>query len=76
MSAEAAATLADVLLRRSPVGLASCLALDCVEQAADLVGEAASWDGARRASEIAAYRQLVAERYAAPLAPPALTATA
>ena len=73
---EAATTLADVLLRRAPAGLACCLALDCFDRAAELVGEAAGWDDIHRAAEVAAYRQLVAERYAAPLGPRALTATA
>ena len=66
---EGAETLADVLLRRAPIGLASCLALDCVDVAADLVGQTLRWDEERRRREAAAYRQLVAERYAAPQLP-------
>ena len=65
---EGAETLADVLLRRAPIGLASCLALDCVEAAAEVVGQTLRWDEERRRKEAAAYRQLVAEQYAAPLA--------
>jgi len=64
---EGAETLADVLLRRAPIGLASCLALDCVDVAADLVGQTLRWDEDRRRREADAYRHLVAERYAAPL---------
>lgn len=64
---EAATTLADVLLRRTPVGLAACLAMDCLDRVAQLVGGAAGWNAARRDDEIAAYRKLVSERYAAPL---------
>jgi glycerol-3-phosphate dehydrogenase len=63
---EGAATLADVLLRRVPVGLASCLALDCLETAAEVLGHELGWDGARRREEIVAYEDLVTERYQAP----------
>jgi glycerol-3-phosphate dehydrogenase len=63
---EGAETLADVLLRRAPIGLASCLALDCVDVASDLVGQTLRWDEDRRRREAEAYRQIVAERYAAP----------
>jgi glycerol-3-phosphate dehydrogenase len=65
---EGAETLADVMLRRAPIGLASCLGLDCVEAAADVVGQTLRWDDDRRRREAEAYRQLVAERYAAPAA--------
>jgi glycerol-3-phosphate dehydrogenase len=65
---EGAETLADVLLRRAPIGLASCLALDCVDAAAEVVGQTLRWDEDRRRKEAAAYRKLVAERYAAPQA--------
>ena len=68
---EAAETLADVLLRRAPIGLASCLALHCVDAAADLVGQTLRWDEDRRRREAEAYRRLVAERYGAPLVQPA-----
>jgi glycerol-3-phosphate dehydrogenase len=64
---EGAETLADVLLRRAPIGLASCLALDCVEAAAEVVGQTLRWDEERRRREAAAYRHLVAERYTAPV---------
>ncbi|MDP8922753.1 MAG: glycerol-3-phosphate dehydrogenase [Chloroflexota bacterium] len=73
---EAATTLADVLLRRAPIGLAACLGLDCVEVAADVIGQALRWDDARRRREVEAYRRLVAERYAGPTAPGVATATA
>jgi glycerol-3-phosphate dehydrogenase len=63
---EGAASLADVLLRRAPIGLASCLALDSVDRAAEVIGEELGWDRPRRAAEILAYREHVAERYAAP----------
>jgi glycerol-3-phosphate dehydrogenase len=63
---EGARSLADVLLRRAPIGLASCLALDGVDRAAEVIGEELAWTDARRAREIVAYREHVAERYAAP----------
>lgn len=73
---EGATTLADVLLRRAPIGLAACLGLDCLDVAADMVGQALRWDDERRRREVEAYRQLVSERYAAPVAPGAVAATA
>jgi glycerol-3-phosphate dehydrogenase len=71
---EGAETLADVMLRRAPIGLASCLGLDCVEVAADVVGQTMRWDDDRRRREAEAYRALVAERYAAPAAAAAVSA--
>jgi glycerol-3-phosphate dehydrogenase len=68
---EGAETLADVMLRRAPIGLASCLGLDCVEAVADVVGQTLRWDEERRRREAETYRQLVSERYAAPVASPA-----
>src|SRR3954453_5449053 len=68
---EGAETLADMMLRRAPIGLASCLALDCVEAAADVVGQTMRWDDDRRRREAEAYRRIVAERYAAPVVPAA-----
>jgi glycerol-3-phosphate dehydrogenase len=69
---EGAETLADVLLRRAPIGLASCLALDCVDAAAEVVGQTLRWDDDRRRKEAADYRALVADRYAAPQAEPTI----
>jgi glycerol-3-phosphate dehydrogenase len=71
---EGAETLADVMLRRAPIGLASCLGLDCVEAAADVVGQTLRWDDERRKREAEAYRKIVAERYAAPAAEAAVSA--
>ena len=71
---EGAETLADVMLRRAPIGLASCLGLDCVEAAADVVGQTLRWDDDRRKREAEAYRKIVAERYAAPAAEAAVSA--
>jgi glycerol-3-phosphate dehydrogenase len=75
-AAEGAVTLADVLLRRAPVGLTACLALDCLDVAAQVAGAGLGWDEARRHAEMEAYRTLVAERYAAPRTPGALRASA
>ena len=57
---EWAVTIGDVLLRRTGVGLASCQGLDQLEVLADLIAWAARWDPARRAREIAAYRDEIA----------------
>jgi glycerol-3-phosphate dehydrogenase len=59
---EWAATLADLLLRRTGIGTSPCLGLDCAERAADLMGHAAGWDAARQAQEVYDYRQLIGRR--------------
>ena len=48
--AEWAMTLADVLLRRTAIGLAACQGLDRLDTIADLVGGLLGWDPARRAA--------------------------
>ena len=58
--AEWAVTLADVLLRRTAIGLAACQGLDQLDAIADLVGGLLRWDPARRASEVAAYQREIA----------------
>jgi glycerol-3-phosphate dehydrogenase len=60
VTAEWAMTLADVLLRRTAIGLAACQGLDRLETLADLVGGLLGWDPARRAAEIDAYRREIA----------------
>jgi len=57
---EWAATIGDVLLRRTAVGLAACQGLDCLDATADLIAHVARWDPSRRAAEIAAYRSEIA----------------
>ena len=52
---EEATTLADVLLRRLPVGWSACGALDGAERAAGVMAVPLGWDGARVAREVAAY---------------------
>ena len=64
---EWAVTLADLLLRRTGIGTSPCLGLDCAERAAHLMARAAGWSEARRAAEVAAYRQLIQQRYRAGL---------
>jgi glycerol-3-phosphate dehydrogenase len=54
---EWALSLADVLLRRTPLGLGACQALDCLDVAADHVAPLLGWDAARREREMQAYRQ-------------------
>jgi glycerol-3-phosphate dehydrogenase len=52
---EEAVTLADVLLRRLPVGWSACHALDGADAAARVMAARPGWDDARIAREIAAY---------------------
>jgi glycerol-3-phosphate dehydrogenase len=53
---ELAATLGDVLLRRTTIGWRSCQGLHVVEDAAKLVGQELGWDEVRRTAEIERYR--------------------
>jgi glycerol-3-phosphate dehydrogenase len=61
-------TLGDVLLRRTAIGLAACQGLDRIDALAELVGGLLGWDGARRATEVEAYRREIApmRRFSAP----------
>jgi glycerol-3-phosphate dehydrogenase len=54
---EWALSLGDVLLRRTPLGLSACQALDCVDVVADQVAPLLGWDRARREDEVQAYRR-------------------
>ncbi len=58
--AEWAMTLADVLLRRTAIGLSACQGLDRLDAIADQVGSVLGWDPARRAVEMDAYRREIA----------------
>ncbi len=53
---EAAVTIADVLLRRMPVGWSKCHALDGAERVAAVMASRLGWDAAQTAREIEAYR--------------------
>ena len=52
---EHAATLADVLLRRLPVGWSACHALDGLERLADAFAARFSWAPEQAAREVSAY---------------------
>ncbi len=58
---ECALTLADVLLRRLPVGWSACHALDGAEAAAHILQSHFGWDDVRTAAEIEAYKRELAE---------------
>jgi glycerol-3-phosphate dehydrogenase len=52
---ESAVTLADILLRRVPVGLSGECDDECAAQAAEAIGNALIWSEARMENELAAY---------------------
>jgi glycerol-3-phosphate dehydrogenase len=54
---EWALSLADVLLRRTPLGLDACQALECLDQVADRLAALLGWDPAQRQTHIEAYRR-------------------
>jgi glycerol-3-phosphate dehydrogenase len=54
---EWALSLGDVLLRRTPLGLEACQALDCLDNAAASMAGLIGWDAAERARQIEAYRR-------------------
>jgi glycerol-3-phosphate dehydrogenase len=56
---EWALSLADVLLRRTPLGLDACQGLECLDQIADRMAALLGWDPAQRQSQIDAYRREV-----------------
>jgi glycerol-3-phosphate dehydrogenase len=57
---EWAATLADVLLRRTAIGISACQGLDCLDAVADLMARALGWNAEQRAAQIADYRREIA----------------
>jgi glycerol-3-phosphate dehydrogenase len=57
VTAEWALSLGDVLLRRTPLGLEACQALDCLDNLAVQVGELLGWDAAERARQVEVYRR-------------------
>jgi glycerol-3-phosphate dehydrogenase len=57
---EWAVTLADVMLRRTTIGLSACQGSDCLDAVADLMASALGWTAAERAAQIAAYRDEIA----------------
>ena len=58
---EHAMTLADVLLRRLPVGWSTCHALDGAARTAAVMAPRLAWDEARSAREVAAYERELRE---------------
>jgi len=54
---EFALSLGDVLLRRTPLGLEACQALDCLDDVAGHVADLLGWDATERARQIEAYRR-------------------
>jgi glycerol-3-phosphate dehydrogenase len=54
---EWALSLGDVLLRRTPLGLEACQALDCLEHVSAHMARLLGWDAAERARQIEAYRR-------------------
>ncbi|MDE3095410.1 MAG: glycerol-3-phosphate dehydrogenase/oxidase [Chloroflexota bacterium] len=54
---EHAATLADALLRRLPVGWSKCHALDGAERCAHVMAQRLGWDDSRVSGEVAAYER-------------------
>ncbi|HLZ29809.1 MAG TPA: hypothetical protein VKV73_21025, partial [Chloroflexota bacterium] len=56
---EWALSLGDVLLRRTPLGLDACQALDCLAAAAGHLAGLLGWDAVERARQIEAYRREV-----------------
>jgi glycerol-3-phosphate dehydrogenase len=60
---ELALTLADVLVRRTGIGLSRCLGLDCAPAAARLLAQHAGWDEERVSRELAEYRAYITRTY-------------
>ena len=54
---ECASTLADVLLRRVPVGLGACWSSSCSREAATRIGAVMSWSETRVALELEAFER-------------------
>jgi glycerol-3-phosphate dehydrogenase len=60
---EAALTLADVMLRRTPLGFAPSQGLPVAARVAEVVGKELGWTQAERKAEVARYTVEVAEAY-------------
>jgi glycerol-3-phosphate dehydrogenase len=57
ISDEWALTLSDVLMRRTPLGLDACQALDCLPLIAERLAPMLGWSAAEQARQVEAYRQ-------------------
>jgi glycerol-3-phosphate dehydrogenase len=60
VESEWATSLGDVLLRRTPLGLQACQALDCLETVAQHVAPLLGWDAMTKARQVEAYRAEIA----------------
>lgn len=60
LESEWATSLADVLLRRTPLGLMPDQALPCLDEVVARMGELVGWDATDRAAQVAAYREEIA----------------
>jgi glycerol-3-phosphate dehydrogenase len=56
---EWARSLGDALLRRTPLGLRACQALECLEPVASHMGQLLGWDAAEQKRQVDAYRREV-----------------
>lgn len=59
---EWAKTLTDVLLRRTPIGMNTCLGMDACEITADTMASELGWNEETKCKEIAEYRSFVTRR--------------
>jgi len=68
---EWAVSLGDVLLRRTPIGLHACQALNCLDRIAERMAHLVGWDSAEQARQMDAYRREIEpmRRYSAATTP-------
>ena len=59
---EWAKTLTDVMLRRTSIGISSCLGMDACETAANVMGGELGWSEVKIREEITAYKDFVSRR--------------
>jgi glycerol-3-phosphate dehydrogenase len=71
---ESAITLGDILLRRVPVALGACWSDDCSRAAAEKIGAALGWDGARMGQELDGFEE-ERQRFLHPATDPKLPLT-
>jgi glycerol-3-phosphate dehydrogenase len=60
VQSEWALSLGDVLLRRTPLGLQACQALDCLETVVDHLGPLLDWSLDEKRRQVDAYRAEIA----------------
>ena len=59
---EWAKKLADVMFRRTPIGMNVCLGMDACERTAEIMGNELGWNEKKRKEEIQDYRKYVTDR--------------